>query len=42
MTAAMTAANWSFLSRFRLGETPQPFTDGTLPPEFPAYCSVAK
>ncbi len=40
--AEMTAANWTFLSRFRLGEAPVPFADGTLPAVFPNYCSVTK
>ncbi len=40
--AAMTAANWAFLSRFKLGEAPQPFAGDTLPAVFPKYCTLAK
>ena len=40
--AAMTAANWAFLSRFKLGEAPQPFVGDTLPAVFPKYCTLAK
>jgi predicted esterase len=39
--AAMTAADWTFLSHFTLGETPAPFTE-PLPSVFPSYCSIAK
>jgi predicted esterase len=38
----MTAANWMFLSRFRLGEAPKPFDGDVLSAVFPKYCSVAK
>ncbi len=40
--AAMTAANWAFLSRFTLGEAPKPFSDAEIAAIFPKYCSLAK
>jgi hypothetical protein len=40
--AAMTAANWAFLSRFTLGEAPKPFDDAEFATVFPKYCTLAK
>ncbi len=39
--AAMTAADWAFLSNYELGVASPAFTD-PLPSVFPSYCSVAK
>ncbi len=39
--AAMTAADWTFLKNFTLGEASPAFTE-PLPAVFPSYCSIAK